>query len=407
MFEAYDFDSIMESMLEEVNDDFDKREGSVIYDALAPAAMRLYEFYIALGMVLNEIFADTASYYYLIKRAAERGLLPREASAAIGKMVVSPASAQIAIGDRFNLGDLNYAVTSMIDVSVGIYQITCESEGAAANQQLGELLPIETANELNDLEKAELKEILIPGENEEDVEAFRERYFNSFGNEAFGGNKADYIEKVNDLDGIGGCKASRRWNGGFHPASMVPTETVTNWLDSEKENLPDEVKTWLTAVYTAASGKLLTVGGTVEIVIINSEFKQPTQALIESVQETLDPEQNAGEGEGIAPIGHVVHVRGVKNELVDIDVSGIEYKPGYSFSNMKSTIENVIDAYFSELCGSWAATNNIIIRVSQVEARILELAESIADISGTLLDGKGENLLLPSDAIPVRGDVVG
>ena len=48
------------------------------------------------------------------------------------------------------------------------------------------------------LETASLTEILIPGEDDEDVETFRERYFSSFKNEAFGGNKADYINKVTD-----------------------------------------------------------------------------------------------------------------------------------------------------------------------------------------------------------------
>ena len=83
MFENYDFDTVLEDMLAEVSDDFDKREGSVIYDALAPAAARISELYEGLDMVVNELYADTASYYYLIKRAAERGLLPHEETSAI------------------------------------------------------------------------------------------------------------------------------------------------------------------------------------------------------------------------------------------------------------------------------------------------------------------------------------
>ena len=61
MFEAYSFDTIMERMLSKVSSRFDKREGSVIYDALAPAALELSNFYIALDMVMDEAFADTAS----------------------------------------------------------------------------------------------------------------------------------------------------------------------------------------------------------------------------------------------------------------------------------------------------------------------------------------------------------
>ena len=175
-----DFDTILEDLLEGVSDDFDKREGSIIYDALAPAAMRMAEFYSALDMAMDELYADTASYYYLIKRAAERGLVPKEETYAVCKMVATPADAKIALGDRFNLNDLNYTVTSI--AGNGEYQLTCETAGTTANQQIGNLLPIQTANELNDLESAEITEILIPGEDEEDVETFRQRYFNSFNN---------------------------------------------------------------------------------------------------------------------------------------------------------------------------------------------------------------------------------
>ena len=175
MFEEYDFDTIMERMLSNVSDNFDKREGSVIYDAVAPVALELAEFYIALDMVAGEVFAESASYYYLIKRAAERGIYPREETYAVGKMKVSPAGVSVSVGDRFNLNDLNYAVISVINTETGEYKVECETAGTVGNQQLGELLPMETKDELNDMWSAVLTEILVPGEEEEDVEDFRER----------------------------------------------------------------------------------------------------------------------------------------------------------------------------------------------------------------------------------------
>ena len=74
MFEENDFDTLMERMLENVSDELDKREGSVIYDAIAPAALELANMYVALDVVMDEVFADTASYYYRRKRyLSERG----------------------------------------------------------------------------------------------------------------------------------------------------------------------------------------------------------------------------------------------------------------------------------------------------------------------------------------------
>ena len=59
MFEENDFDMLMERMLENVSDELDKREGSVIYDAIAPAALELANMYVALDVVMDEVFIIT------------------------------------------------------------------------------------------------------------------------------------------------------------------------------------------------------------------------------------------------------------------------------------------------------------------------------------------------------------
>ena len=83
MYDNVTFDSIMEDMLARVPSNMDKREGSVIWDALAPCAVELQNIYIALNTVLNETFADTANLYYLSKRAAERGIAQKLATKAV------------------------------------------------------------------------------------------------------------------------------------------------------------------------------------------------------------------------------------------------------------------------------------------------------------------------------------
>ena len=53
-------------------------------------------------------------------------------------------------------------------------------------------------------------------------------------------------------------------------------------------------------------------GGTVKLTIIASDFTAPSTELIRQVQTAIDPEQNHGEGMGLAPIGHTVTVTGAK-----------------------------------------------------------------------------------------------
>lgn len=406
MFENKDFESIMSEMLATVSDKLDKREGSVIYDAIAPMAMELAQAYIDMEMIVDEVYADTASYYYLIKRAAENGVYPKEETYAVCRMLVSPADTAVSIGDRFNLGDLNYEVTSVIDAAAGEYQVTCETAGIVGNQQLGSLLTIETKNDLNDMESAELTEVLIPGEDEEDVEDFRERYYAGFSNTSFCGNNPDYKERVSGIDGVGACKVIRMWEKGYDPVKFIPVAAVTEWIGKQSaETVGAEVFAWLKAVHDAAKEKLLTVGGTVRVYIISSEYKAPSATLVKKVQNDVDPDDKTGEGYGLAPIGHVVKVMGVKEIPVAVEVAAV-YKNGYSFETLKSDMQSVIDGYFSELAADWSTEDQLVVRKSQIESRLL-LIDGVLDITEIKLNGTSDNVTLDEDAIPVRGDVSG
>ena len=64
--------------------------------------------------------------------------------------------------------------------------------------------------------------MVIPGEDEEDTEVFRQRYMDSLNAQAFGGNRADYLEKVNAIPGVGGVKVYRVWNSDLNPAKLIP-----------------------------------------------------------------------------------------------------------------------------------------------------------------------------------------
>lgn len=214
-----------------------------------------------------------------------------------------------------------------------------------------------------------------------------------------------YREKVLAMPGVGDLKIHPVWNGDISPASLIPGEEVESWYSSIISTLSGPVAAWLTAVYTAAKEKKLTVGGTVKLVIMASDYKTPTPTLLEEIQTAIDPEQNAGEGLGLAPIGHVVHVTGVTAEKVDIELH-LTYASDWSWEAVKSYVEAVIDAYFVELSQDWASSDFLTVRISQIESRILaECSSMITDIGGTKINGQESNLALGPDSIPSRGEV--
>lgn len=401
MYEAQTYEAILARMLKKVleeNSGLDTREGSVVWLGNAPAAVELTNLYIALDTVLNESFADTASREYLILRAKERGITPQAASAAVLQMAITPTSLTLADGARFSIGDLNYYVSA--NDGGGVYEITCETAGAAGNDYSGNVIPIEY---IDGLETCTITSILIPGEDEEDTEVFRKRYLSSMDAQAFGGNREDYIEKVNAIAGVGGVRVYRAWNDDIKPADLIPSASVGTWI-AGLSGLSSEVSAWLTAVYTAAAAKKLTTGGTVKLVILNSLYEKPSDTLINTVQTAIDPTQNAGEGVGLAPIGHVVHVVGVDEETVDLSFD-ITYSTGWTWDDVSAYVTAAINKYFAELASEWADQDTaLIVRVSQIESRLLNLS-GILDIGNTTINGEAANCTLGLDSIPVLGTI--
>ena len=60
MQEEYTDEAILNRTLSEIPNSIDKREGSIIYDALAPFANELAKFYFELVNKVDLLFADTA-----------------------------------------------------------------------------------------------------------------------------------------------------------------------------------------------------------------------------------------------------------------------------------------------------------------------------------------------------------
>lgn len=389
------YEEILERMLARVSDKFDKREGSVIFDTHSPTAIELQLLYVELNTLIAEAYGDSASREFLIRRCKERGITPYEATKAILKGEFTPKNIDVT-GQRFNISSLNFIVLEKI--ADGEYQVQCETPGIVGNQQLGTMIPIEY---IEGLETAELTGVLIPGEDEEDTEDLRKRYFDSFNEKAFGGNVQDYLEKTNAIPGIGSTKVTRVWNGDIRPADMIPTAKVKTWYEGIIGTLDQEVALWLSNVYMAAAEKKLTTGGTVLLTILNSDYGVASDTLIQTVQNTIDPAENAGEGYGLAPIGHVVSVKSAKEVTVTLKTK-IIFDTGYSWSNLQNSIDTAVQDYLLELRKGWADTAYLVVRISQIETRLLSI-KGIVDIENTKINGSTDNLTLGKYEVPVFG----
>lgn len=398
MYENTTYDVILQRMLDRVSDKLDKRESSLIWDTHSPTAIELQILYIELESLIKNSYGDTATREFLILLAKDRGLEPEPATHAILKGEFTPTNIDV-IGQRFNIGTVNYVVTEQI--ASGQYQVKCESTGIIGNQYLDDMIPMEY---IDGLKTATLTEILIPGEDEEDTEVLRQRYFDSFNEQSFGGNRADYLSKVKGINGVGDAKVTRVWNSDISPSSLIASDAVTTWFNSVIGGLDAAVATWLSAVYMASYKQKLTVGGTVLLTVINSlDYGEATTTLIDSIQTIIDPVQNAGEGYGLAPIGHIVSVKSALPVKIYITTI-LTFDEGYNWDTLRTSIQEAVDTYLLELRKVWADSSYTVVRISQVETRILSV-KGVLDVSNTRLNDSMRNLTLGKYEIPVIGGV--
>lgn len=327
MYEETTYEVILQRMLDRVSDRLDKREGSVIWDALAPTAIEHQLLYIAIDTILQEVFADTATREYLIKRAAEIDITPHEATPAVWEVRFTPAGMTIPIGARFNCDSMNLYVSSKIED--GLYELTCETPGLAGNNcmSIGTLLPI---NYLRGLEKAEFVGLVTAGTDEEDTEEFRTRYLTKIRTPASSGNVYDYQNWALEVNGVGGVKVLPLANG----------------------------------------------PGTVELCIVDDDQKAATPALINSVREYI---------ETVRPIGPTVTIISATEVAINIAAT-IKIKDSADIATVTTKFTSAVQEYldenaFSTSYISIAMIGNLLINTPGVEdysnLKLNELSENV------------------------------
>jgi len=354
--EEFDFNYFLDTAMEKVPEGVDTREGSIIYDALAPACYQMADFIMQLKTVLLETFVQTASGDYLDLRAEERGVSRIQATQAIvlGKFTneVGAPYTSLESGWRFSSvgDDPVYYTVQKATAAEGYYKLQAEKTGSVGNEYIGTLLPVD---HLNGLGTAQVVEITVPARDAEEDDALRARIIATQQVTAFGGNIEDYINLTTGVDGVGACQIYPVWAG----------------------------------------------GGTVRVVIVNNNYDIPTQSLIESVQEVISP-IGTQEGYGLAPIGHSVTVAAPAQKNINVSMH-VDVESGQSVEAFKTSIETVLGEYFLALRRSWSSHDDLYryaqtIYRSQLISRILTI-EGVLNVTDLFLNGADADVGLKFD----------
>ena len=370
-FSSKTYQNIVTEMLSRVPDTYDKRDTSPIPTALGPAAWALEGFYLSLNQVQQQAFVQTASGQSLDYLAVIAGLTRYPASAAVRLGVFN---ADIGIGTRFStingensINFISTAVTTVSEPAEGFYyyQMTAETAGTIGNEYTGPILPIST---IPGLTSASLTDILVPGDDTETDEAFRERIIEALNERPFGGNIASYRQYVLGLDGVGAVQIYPTWNG----------------------------------------------GGTVKLSVLGADWLPASAELVENVQNAVDPPPNQGLGLGMAPIGAQVTVAAPTELTVNVSAA-LTLQSGYQIGQVQQPIEDAVEAYLLTVRQGWDTNTSSTSVVYAADVYLARITAAIIGVTGVVnatnvqLNGGTEDLTLTENGttqqVPVMGTV--
>lgn len=374
-------DKILNDMLARISNEFDKRPGSFIYTILAAVSNVLYACFFVMDMIQKYTFVEFAVGDYLDYRAAERGLIRKEATKAVRLVYFNTKVSLGTIFTTLNGEDsLNFTITKYLGTSYQtpegtvvtgyyFYEATCEVTGIIGNGYIGSIQP---AGSIKGLTTAQMTDILVPGTEIETDESLRKRYIESLNEKGFAGNIAAYREEILKMDGVGAIQVWPFWKG----------------------------------------------GGTVRCCILDAEFNAATASLVNTVQEAISPinpddNKPTQNGVGFAPIGASVTINAPEILTVNIECQ-IQCKAGYFLDNIKEDIKKNIEEYFLIQRKQWDVREPGIdiyyyceILYTQVLAAIIG-TDGVLNCKELLINGKTQDISVMQSRelsqLPILGD---
>ena len=374
------FEKIMDRCLgNKILENVDKRPGSIIYDALAPICLELAEAYVKMDIMEEQTFLTTATGINLDKRAFDYGLSRTPATNALriaefkkykmdsdGNFVHDDKGNKILIdmditeGARFTLPEDSSITFEYIGKTDGYNILKCEQTGTKGNEHVGTILPLIP---IKNLIEAKITSTYKPAEDEETDEELRKRVVDSINYSSFGGNIEDYIEKVNAIDGVGNTKVFPAWQ----------------------------------------------YNGSVLLSIVDPIFNPITDEFAKNLKEQIDPDEDTGQGVGIAPIGHYVTITTPVKKYVNVSMS-VELMNTVTLETIKEDIERKISEYFETVKKSFGQNVNLTIYRARIIEKVLELKE-VLNVKDVALNGNFTDVtfidegLIGYQYLPYMGEV--
>jgi uncharacterized phage protein gp47/JayE len=365
MFENYTYEQLLSDVLDNAPEGVDTRQGSIFYDAVSGILIKVAKLYTDLDLVFSLTQLDTATGEYLDTKASEYGVSRRSATSTQYNVTFTGLTPDN--GERFFTNGMYFVLK---ETDSQIPYLEAETPGTVGNN-ITAGTPAIPVNNIQGLEAATFGTILEYGTDIETDDSLRLRLREKIASPTENGNKQHYKTWCESYEGVGRARITPLWNG----------------------------------------------PNTVKAVLINPIGLPCSEALVERVQEYVDPATKGytaevdgvtytvgdGLGEGVANLG--AHFTAVAAGETTINVEfNAELIAGTTRDGTIEAATEALREYLKDLVMNTTDTTDIIVRLSAVGAIISSLPQ-ILDYSELKINGDTENIEPGEDNVPIIGEV--
>lgn len=340
-------DDILKAMLARVPDTYEKTEGSIFWDALAPVAPEIERIAENAADILDRRLIDTATGDDLDAAVKEVGVTRKQAQYAEGEVTFTGTAGTFISAGALVASEKTQFYTRE-DCTIGsggtaTVAVVCVEPGEVGNVAVGAITRMPVT--LSGVTSVTNSAATTGGTERETDDELRERTYLKIQSPGTSGNKHDYINWAMSVDGVGGAKCTPLWDG----------------------------------------------AGTVKVVIVNASGEAASTTLVNDVKAYI---------ETVRPVGASVTV--VSATAIEIEVTAkLVLKSGYNLTNVGKAVTAAITEYLRSfrLSGtyvSYARIGAIILSTEGVED-YKNLAIGRDEITDT------ENIIIGDDEVPVMG----
>lgn len=288
------YENIKNRMLDNMNIDIDKREGSFLNNMVSPISQELAKAYIEQEDLVNMAFVRNGFFNYLDLKCEEYGIYRKEGTKAVGEVVFTGENGiSIENGTILSCNDLYFVVLNDSDIVNNQAELVVEALEVGRQYNLLANTKLSLTEPMHGITDIYVKSDITNGTDIETDEELRNRYFDTIKKSYTSGNVAHYEAWTTEVSGVGLCK-----------------------------------------VYPLKNGN-----GTVEVVVTDSNMLGASSELIESVKANIEEKR---------PIGANVSIVSATEKVVNI-TANITLASGYSVEEIKSDFANKVTEYLKEI----------------------------------------------------------